>query len=59
MMRKSNLFGLAATQVGIPLQLFVISFPRPSNYFSKEEIALKEMEYIKNQVRRLYVLLKV
>lgn len=54
-MKKSNLFGLAATQVGIPLQLFVIDFPNPSNYFSKEEISLKEMKYIKNQVRRTYV----
>lgn len=58
-MKKSNLFGLAAPQVGIPLQVFVIHFPHPSKYFSKEEIALKEMQHIENQVRNKNVGIKI
>jgi len=49
-MKKSNLIGLAAPQVGVPLQIFVIHFPHPYKYFSKEEITLKDMEHVKNQV---------
>jgi len=49
-MKRSNLIGLAAPQVGMPLQLFVIHFPHPSKYFSMEEVTLKEMEHVKNQV---------
>ncbi|VVC33384.1 Hypothetical protein CINCED_3A012044 [Cinara cedri] len=50
LIKRSNLIGLSAPQVGIPLQVFVIDFPHPSKYFSKEEIIRKEMEHIKNQV---------
>jgi len=50
LMKKSNLIGLAAPQVGVPFQLFVIHFPRPSHYFSREEIKLKGMEHVENQV---------
>lgn len=53
--KKSNLFGLAAPQIGIPLQIFIIHFPQPFKYFSKEEIAVKEMESVKNQVRKINV----
>lgn len=48
--KKSNLTGLSAPQVGVPLQIFIIHFPHPYKYFSKEEIAVKEMEHINNQV---------
>ncbi|KAL4111904.1 hypothetical protein QTP88_015775 [Uroleucon formosanum] len=50
LMKKSNLIGLAAPQIGIPFQIFVIHFPHPSHYFSKEEIILKGMEHVENQV---------
>lgn len=56
-MKKSNLIGLAGPQIGVPFQIFVINFPHPSNYFSKEEITLKGMEHVKNQVRLIHVLL--
>lgn len=49
-MKKSNLIGLAAPQVGVPFQIFVIHFPHPHKYFSTEEITLKNMEHVKNQV---------
>lgn len=48
--KKSNLIGLAAPQIGVPFQLFVIHFPHPSKFYSKEEITMKEMEHIENQV---------
>jgi len=50
LMERSDLVGLAAPQVGIPLQIFVIHFPHPHKYFSKEEIILKKIEHVKNQV---------
>lgn len=53
LIKRSNLIGLSAPQVGIPLQIFVIDFPHPSKFFSKEEINLKEMEHIANQVIRI------
>lgn len=46
----SNLVGLSAPQIGVPFQIFVIHFPHPSKFFSKEEIAMKEMKHIENQV---------
>lgn len=50
LMKKSSLIGLAAPQVGIPFQIFIIHFPKPSHFFSKEEIMLKGMEHVNEQV---------
>lgn len=52
LIKRANLIGLSAPQVGIPLQIFVIDFPYPSKHFSKEEIIIKEMQHINNQVMR-------
>lgn len=54
-MERSDLVGLAAPQVGIPLQIFVIHFPHPHKYFSKEEIILKKIEHVKNQASILFI----
>lgn len=48
--KRLDLIGLAAPQIGVSLQMFVINFPHPSKYFSKEEVSVKEMEHIDNQV---------
>lgn len=48
----SNLIGLAAPQIGVPFQIFVIHFPHPTKFFSKEEVAMKEMQHVENQVSK-------
>ncbi|XP_050423308.1 peptide deformylase, mitochondrial-like [Adelges cooleyi] len=48
--KRCDLIGLAAPQVGIPLQLFVINFPHPLKHYSKEEVCLKQMEHVEQQV---------
>lgn len=49
-MRKNKLFGMSAPQVGIPLRLFVVSFPRPEEDFPQDEIAQLEMQAFPHMV---------
>lgn len=43
-MKKYDLFGLSAPQIGLPLRLFIVAFPRPEDDFSQDEITRLEMK---------------
>uniref|UniRef100_A0A8D8WP33 Peptide deformylase n=1 Tax=Cacopsylla melanoneura TaxID=428564 RepID=A0A8D8WP33_9HEMI len=50
LMRRFQLFGLSAPQVGLPLRLFIIAFPKPEEIFSKDEIDRLEMKSFPHMV---------
>ncbi|KAL1465516.1 hypothetical protein WDU94_005079 [Cyamophila willieti] len=49
-MHKFQLFGLSAPQVGLPLRLFIIAFPKPEETFNEDEIKRLEMEAFPHMV---------
>lgn len=49
-MKKYDLFGLSAPQIGLPLRLFIIAFPRPEDDFSQDEITRLEMKAFPHMV---------
>lgn len=49
-MKKYDLFGLSAPQIGLPLRLFIVAFPRPEDDFSQDEITRLEMKAFPHMV---------